>query len=161
GTDLLDGRLARGGVIATEPLGQVFRHRGEASRARDVVKAVLPEELATSPGGALFGEALAAQRLPAAPALHADRPATPRARLEAHDRWIAWGGAVLGRSEGQELWARLIFRCGDVELARRHAGLALTHAAEPRQPLALLAAHRLLGELAGAAGCHDEARAHL
>ncbi|HET8626881.1 MAG TPA: helix-turn-helix transcriptional regulator, partial [Thermomicrobiales bacterium] len=46
-------------------------------------------------------------------------------------------------------------------LARQHVAAALAHASEPRQPLALLAAHRALGELATQAGQHSEAAAHL
>jgi len=49
----------------------------------------------------------------------------------------------------------------DLALARQHAERALTHAAEPRQPLSLLAAHRLLGELDTAAGQYDDATGHL
>jgi DNA-binding CsgD family transcriptional regulator len=44
---------------------------------------------------------------------------------------------------------------------RAHAEAALAHATAPRQPIALLAAHRLLGELATAEGDHTNARAHL
>ncbi|HEY8597032.1 MAG TPA: LuxR C-terminal-related transcriptional regulator, partial [Thermomicrobiales bacterium] len=43
----------------------------------------------------------------------------------------------------------------------RHAAAALRHATSPRQPLALLAAHRLGGELAAAAGDLAAAGAHL
>src|SRR5205823_4838318 len=45
--------------------------------------------------------------------------------------------------------------------AREHAARALAEASAPRQPLALLAAQRLLGELDTAAGRHADAAAHL
>jgi tetratricopeptide (TPR) repeat protein len=48
-----------------------------------------------------------------------------------------------------------------MEQARVHAERALAHATEPRQPLALLAAHRLLGELDTDAGRYDDAARHL
>jgi len=67
--------------------------------------------------------------------------------LEAHDRWLAWSGATLGQSEGDLLWARYHRAMGDPDAARTRAEQSLTHATAPRQPLALLAAHRLLGEL--------------
>ena len=70
-----------------------------------------------------------------------------RAWLEAHDRWLDWSGAVLGRSAGQALWARYHQQIGDSTQAYACAQSALDHATSPRQPLALLAAHRLLGEL--------------
>jgi DNA-binding CsgD family transcriptional regulator len=84
-----------------------------------------------------------------------------RAWLEAHDRWLDWNGAVLGRSEGHALWARYFWLAGDVEQARDYAERALAHASEPRQPLALLAAHRLLGELDTDAGRYEDAARHL
>jgi DNA-binding CsgD family transcriptional regulator len=59
------------------------------------------------------------------------------------------------------LWARYHRAAGDLAAAREHADRALSQAAEPRQPLALLAAHRALGELDTAAGRHADAQAHL
>ncbi|HEX5502665.1 MAG TPA: LuxR family transcriptional regulator, partial [Thermomicrobiales bacterium] len=50
---------------------------------------------------------------------------------------------------------------GDLVLARDHAARALACATAPRQPLALLAAHRALGDLATAAGRHADAATHL
>jgi hypothetical protein len=68
---------------------------------------------------------------------------------------------VLGRAEGALGWAEYHRAAGDLAEAREHATAALTHASAPRQPLALLATHRLLGELTTASGQHDEAAAHL
>jgi DNA-binding CsgD family transcriptional regulator len=84
-----------------------------------------------------------------------------RTWLEAHDRWLAWSGAVLGLSEGQTLWAQYLRQAGDATQAHEHAERALRHATTPRQPLALLAAHRLLGELAIESGQDDDASQHL
>jgi DNA-binding CsgD family transcriptional regulator len=81
--------------------------------------------------------------------------------LEAHERWLTWSGVLLGLSEAQALWARYYRAAYDSEQARRHADRALAHASEPRQPLALLAAHRLLGELDSAGGRHSDAASHL
>ena len=50
---------------------------------------------------------------------------------------------------------------GDLHLAREHGTLAVALATEPRQPLTLLAAHRLLGELATETGRWEEADEHL
>ena len=97
------------------------------------------------------------QRWP--PRWRSTRATSPAARawLAAHDRWLAWSGAVLGRAEGQLGWAAYHRAAGDLARARQHAERALAHATEPRQPLALLAAHRLLGELDTAAGRHADA----
>ena len=68
---------------------------------------------------------------------------------------------MLGRAEGQLGWAEYHRAAGDLPQAAEHGGRALGHATAPRQPLALLAAHRLCGELDTAAGRHADAAAHL
>jgi DNA-binding NarL/FixJ family response regulator len=50
---------------------------------------------------------------------------------------------------------------GDLDRAGEAAAEALILATEPRQPLVLLATHRLLGELATATGQWQEAQSHL
>ena len=129
--------------------------------ATSLIHAELPEGPATTPGGVWFQNGLMLQRLAAALALDAGDAATARAWLAAHDRWLAWNGTVLGQSEGAALWARYHRQAGEREHAHVHAQHALVHATAPRQPLALLAAHRLMGELATDAGCFDDARAQL
>ena len=62
--------------------------------------------------------------------------------IAAHGRWLAWSGAVLWQSDHHRLQARLAAASGDLAAARAHAEAALARATEPRQPLALLAAHR-------------------
>jgi DNA-binding CsgD family transcriptional regulator len=81
--------------------------------------------------------------------------------LAAHDRWVAWSEAILGRSEGEALWATYYRQAGDGKAARTHAEQSLSAATKPRQPLALLAAHRLLGELDTDAGRIADAEQHL
>ena len=106
-------------------------------------------------------QALALQRLAADLALDAGDLPTAQAWLHAHDRWLASSGAILGLAEGQVGWAGYHRAAGDPAEAWRHAEAALAHAAEPRQPLALVATRRLLGELAIAADRHAEAATHL
>jgi DNA-binding CsgD family transcriptional regulator len=142
-------------------LGPLARAQGDAELAWRGVREVLPAGLATAPGEVLFGSALFAQPLAAALALDAGDLPTARAWLAAHDRWLAWGGAVLGRAEGHLGWAAYHRAAGASAAAREHAEMALRDAGEPRQPLALLAARRLVGELATAAGQHAAAGDHL
>jgi DNA-binding CsgD family transcriptional regulator len=97
----------------------------------------------------------------AALCLDAGDLATARAWLEAQDRSLDWSGAVLGRAEGHLGWAAYHRAAGEPELAREHAERALARASEPHQPLALLAAHRLLGELDTAAGRSADGAAQL
>jgi DNA-binding CsgD family transcriptional regulator len=103
----------------------------------------------------------AALRLGAALALDAGDLPTAMIWLEAHDALLARSGAVLRRSENRALWAQYYRQAGEMEQARDHAERALSHAADPRQPLALLVAHRLLGELDTQMERYEDAARHL
>jgi DNA-binding NarL/FixJ family response regulator len=81
--------------------------------------------------------------------------------LKCHDRWIAWSGNIPFATIGHRLWSRYYRAIGDDAAAWERANQALTCAMEPRQPLALLAAHRLLGELNTVRGAYDRAHQHL
>ena len=142
-------------------LGEIARNRGEPEKAWGYVYEVLPLGVVTEPGGNRFFSALATQRLAANLSLDANDFPGARAWLEAHDRWLNRSGAVLWRSDGQLLWARYFREMGAGEAARKHAEEALELATVPRQPLALLAAHRFLGELATASGHFPEAVEHI
>jgi DNA-binding CsgD family transcriptional regulator len=142
-------------------LAALRRERGERARAWESIDAFLPQGPVTEPGNHIAAHALSMQRTAAALALDASDLPLARAWLDAHDRWLAWSGAVLGQSEGQLLWAQYHRQAGDADNARAHAERALSHVTEPRQPLALLAAHRLLGELDTDAGRYDDAATHL
>jgi DNA-binding CsgD family transcriptional regulator len=137
------------------------RYQGETATAWTAIERYLPAGPATAPGSHNLLAALECQQLAAALALDAaDLPAA-HAWLDAHDRWLAWSGAVLGQAERHLGWAAYHRAAGDLALAHEHAARALAHASKPRQPLALLAAHRWCGELATAAGQYAEATAYL
>jgi DNA-binding CsgD family transcriptional regulator len=143
------------------PWAQHLALVGETARAWAAIRQFLPQGATTPPGESFFPVATGLQRLAVALALDADDLPAAREWLGAHDRWLTWSEAVLWRSEGRALWARHHRRAGAPEAARQHAEHALALATAPRQPLALLAAHRLLGELATEAGGHAEAATHL
>lgn len=113
------------------------------------------------PGERSLDIGLDMQPLAAALALDAGDLSAARAWLGAHDRWLAWSGAVLGQAEGLLGWAAYHRKASNLPAARAHAATALAHAQEPRQPLILLTAHRLLGELDMADERHADASAHL
>lgn len=69
--------------------------------------------------------------------------------------------ATLGRADGEILEAEWHRAAGDLNQAYAHARRALAYATTPRQPLALLAAHRLLGLLATDAGDQVAAEGHI
>jgi DNA-binding CsgD family transcriptional regulator len=135
--------------------------QGRIEDAWFLVREHLPDGAATPPGATELHCGLAAQRVAATLALDADDLVGADAWLGAHEHWLAWSGAVPGRSEGAQLRARYWAQTGDLARARNEAGAALALASSPRQPLALLAAHRLLGELGIAAGDREAAEAHL
>jgi DNA-binding CsgD family transcriptional regulator len=147
--------------LANRTLGPLAVQRGDRSLAWAVIRDTLPRGHDTPMGDARFCDATVVQRTAVALALEAGELAAARAWLEAHDRWLAWSGAVLGQSEGAALWAEYHRKTGDAAQAYAHAERALAHATEPRQPLALLTAHRLLGELDTEAARFTDAETHL
>jgi tetratricopeptide (TPR) repeat protein len=142
-------------------LAQVAYAQGDDALVAALVQRLLPAGPAEEPGGTFHFDALWSQRLAATVALDAGDGATARNWLEAHDRWLAWKGAVRGRAEGALGWAAYYRAVGASDMAVEHARRGLAHATAPRQPLALLAAHRLLGEFATDAGQYAESAAHL
>ena len=150
--------LAHGAIVA---LGVLARHRGDPDAAWVQVRQIHPAGPATEPGDCYFHHGIALQALAAELALDAGDLATAERWIAAHGRWLDWSGAVLWQAEQLLLRARHAQLSGDLEAARRHAEAALARAGEPRQPLALLAAHRLLGELATTGGDLPAAQTHL
>ena len=148
-------------ALATRVLAALARNRGEVGLAWALIREMMPGGSGTAPGSIDFLPALILQRVAVALALDAKDLSVAREWLEAHDRWLEWNNAVLGRAEGGILWAAYHRAAGDAGRAGKDAQQALADATEPRQPLALLAAHRLLGELDTDAGQYDDARAHL
>jgi hypothetical protein len=118
--------------------------QGDDAAAWRLIDTWLPDGPHTAPGGSIFftGEALATQA--ATLALDAGNLERACAWLELHDRWLDWSDAVLGWADGHLGWAVYHRAKGDLAAARERASQALAHASEPRQPLALLAAYRML-----------------
>jgi DNA-binding CsgD family transcriptional regulator len=139
----------------------VARDQGDRERAWATIRQLLPDGPQMPLGAGALHTSMLLRQLAVELACDADDLTEARAWLEAHDRWLGWSGAVLGRAEGDTLWARYHWQAGDRERAYAHAERALVHASEPRQPLALLAAYRLLGELDADAGRSDHAARHL
>ena len=148
-------------AVVLSVAGQFARLRGDAEGAWRHVRTVLRHGAKTEPGESIFFVAQQMQRLAVALALDEGDLPSAREWLDMHDCWLAWSGAVLGHSEGQALWARYYREGGDRAQAHMHAERALVHATDPRQSLALLTAHRFLGELYTDSGRYQEADAHL
>ncbi len=146
---------------ALKSLIGLARMRGRTEEARHRIDRYLPDGSATEPGEFHCNTTLVLQRYAAALATDAGDLTAARAWLGAHDRWLAWSGAVLGRAEGRLCWAAFHRAAGDSATAMHDAREALAYASNPRQPLQLIAAHRLLGELATDAARFDDAARHL
>ncbi len=158
----------RDAALTAEPtanfpyVGAVARAQGEMDEAWALVNEGLPGGLRTEPGSTHF-TAVDLYCLAARLALDAGDYALARQWLEAHDRWLDWAGPEVcwGRADGQLAWAEYHRALGEPESALRHAEQAMAEASAPRQPLALLASHRLLGMLATEAGRFVAATGHL
>jgi tetratricopeptide (TPR) repeat protein len=105
--------------------------------------------------------ALTMQQLAIELALDADDLQLAAAWLASNERWLDWSGAVYRRSEHFTLLGSYHRKTGDRSAALAAATTALGHASVPRQPLALIAAHRLMGLLLTDAGDYERANDHL
>ena len=133
------------------------RHRGDRATVWKHLEARLPEGPHARPGNIVLQEGLFLQRLAAETHLDNGDLPTAHAWLTAHDRWLAWSKSVLGQADGATCWARYHLETSDLEEAQRHALHAIDLASSPRQPLALLGAHRLCGRIAALQGRLDDA----
>jgi DNA-binding CsgD family transcriptional regulator len=154
------GGYAVGTDFAFTTLGPLAAAQGDRELAEWLIGEWLPEGPATPPGGTFF-TATILQRTAAALAIDAGGLETARAWLAAQDHWFAWSGAVLGQAERHLAWAHYHRAANDMAVAVTHAEEALACASDPRQPLALIAAHRMLGELDTTAGRYEDAARHL
>jgi DNA-binding CsgD family transcriptional regulator len=166
GRSWLAGRLKHSALGVGATLGvcmliQLMRDQGDTAPAWELITTFLPDGPRTAAGGASFRDGIELLRLAAELSLDAGDLAAAARWIDAHDRWLVWSGSVLNQAEGRLLRARSARAAGDLTQAYSHAEAALTLASEPRQPLALLAAQRCLGELAADAGRYDTANEHL
>lgn len=174
--DLLEGHWNKAWQLATDHLtapwanlvqeavvvlGILAHRRGQPDLARQQITQLLPAGPATEPGDRIYAQAIAAITLAAELALDAGDLALARRWVETHARWLEWSGAELWRADTQLLWARWHERSGDIAAARQYAESGLSLASDPRQPLRIIAAHRLLGQLATREGQFDSAARHL
>jgi len=148
-------------LASTVVLAQVAQAQGDMSTALEHVNALLRGGPQTLPGYVDLAPSLALIRVAVALCLDRNDLTAAHAWLDAHDRWLDWSGAVLGRADGACAWTRYCLAAGDIGRARQHAEQALALATKPRQPLALLTALRLLGAIEAHAGRLLDARQHL
>jgi DNA-binding CsgD family transcriptional regulator len=141
-------------------LAPLARHQDNTALAWSLIREGLPAGRETAPEDTA-GKILPLRTLAVMLALDAGDHDAARQWLAALDRWLAWSGSVLGQAEAHLSWAAYHRALGEYAQARMRAVNALATASAPRQPLALLAAHRLLGELDLAAGQLSDAETQL
>jgi DNA-binding CsgD family transcriptional regulator len=141
-------------------LGTIARAQGDAETAWRCVHQPSLVSPDAEPGAPFSSLPPQFQLLAAGLALDAGDHAAARSWLDLLRRWLDFIEATLWRSEGEVLEAEWHRAAGDAVRARQHAERALAHAATPRQPLALLAAHRILGILNTDAGNASDAERH-
>ncbi len=146
---------------ASAVLSYLWQQRGERDLAWEAVHRALPEGPSVEPGTRQILVTMPIVCQATRLALEEADAATAFGWLECHDRWLAFSTSVLWRADGQLGWANYHRAVGSHSLAHEYAERALACASAPRQPLALLAAHRLLGELATERSDHADAADHL
>ncbi len=147
-------------LVGVTVIAPIAFHLGNAELAWSLVSEGMPAGPDTSPSESA-GHIVPLRRLAVALALDAGDLDLARRWLDSFDDWIAWSGAILGRSEAHLCWSEFFRTTGDRLAARDRAEQALQAAQEPRQPLTLVAAHRLLGEIETEEGRLDDAQQHL
>jgi DNA-binding CsgD family transcriptional regulator len=140
------------GLSSALLVGELLRHRGDLAAAREQLRLIIDRYRVTSFGEIRFPSALMVHELAADLALDAGDLDGARPWIDTHAAWLERSGAVIGWAEHHLLLARYAEQEGDLTGAREHAGRAVAHGAEPRQPLALLRALRAAARLDGMAG---------
>ena len=143
-------------------LGWIALHRGNYRDAWEQVERALPPSgLQSEPGTIQYYGMLGLLELASNIALASDDLPCAREAIDTHWRWLNYGEAVFTRSSAHLAEAQYQLSGGDRAQSRTSAERALRRAERPRQPLALLAAHRFLGHLDGLDGRLESANKHL
>lgn len=156
---LVDNAYMR--VECSTTLALVDFMQGRYDYAWEWVRRALPDGTLTEPGTVYHHDILEVQQVATHLALRAGDLDLARRWIEAHERWHTASDSIIGKHTPDMLWAMYYRSTGDVERASEHAHRALQEVQQPRQPLAILEASRLLGELAQVAGKVDEATRYL
>ena len=121
---------------------------GSIERAREIIAELLPNGPQTPPEEQTYFVPAEPHRIAAGIAIDEGDIDLARDWMVAHDWWLDWSEAILGRADGLLLWARIHLAEGDLDSAQELAERARQQAQDPRQPMALIAIHRFLGDLA-------------
>jgi ATP/maltotriose-dependent transcriptional regulator MalT len=146
---------------SSEVLAELDWMQGLYDRAWHWIDEALPDGSSTEPSTPHYHEILNLQRIAAELATDQGKLDLAMDWIKAHVRWRTWGDSVIGASVADMLLARFHQAAGDTATALEHARKATMLAQEPRQPLAILRAERLAGELAASGGHLEASARHL
>ncbi len=143
-------------------LAWLERQCGAPDQVWGVIDELLPEGPATPMGRRVPWTVIRLQTLAAETALDQGDLIAARTWLNALDRMFSeYNALVFGHAESILVRARWHWLSGAPEIAAQHARHALALASTPRQPLALIAAQRFLGQIETAANELGSAEQHL
>lgn len=142
-------------------LAELDRLQGDQESARSRIRAAIPYGPEIEPSVWLAHNTMEMMRVAAELAL--DRNDIERAQewTAAYGRWAEWTGRRASIANHLTLEARVRRAGGNLDAAREAAMQAISVASSPRQPLPLMAAHLLLGEVDTRQGELETAAAHL
>ncbi len=145
------------GVTLLAPLAY---YQGDRDLAWTLVREGLPSGWDTQPGDSA-GHVVPLRALAVTMSLDTGDLDDTRRWLAAFDHWLEWSGGVYGQADVLLCRAAFMRATADLTAARENASQALIAAGAPRQPLTMVAARRLLGELDLAEGRLNEAETQL
>ncbi len=149
--------------LAYPALAECFRLTGHEQNALQYIAEGFPNgpERSTKHSRFWFAQALEIQRTAAHLAMDQDDLDTARTWIDAHQAWIEWSDSVRSQSDHAFMESRFCLLAGDKQRAADIGANAVRHAENPRQPVALLRAHRAHGEALTSLDDHDAAAAGL
>ena len=148
-------------VPSARKLAEIEWLRGNSERAWEHIWTALPDGPDEAPGRRFFFHRQELQWVAARLAIDNADVELARQWIEAFERWIEWSGKATGQADAALLRSRWYALQGNPGEAIKSAQEALAIAAEPAQPLAIMRAHRTLGELMLSEGDGIEAGKHL
>ncbi|CAN5658233.1 hypothetical protein BH23CHL2_BH23CHL2_33220 [soil metagenome] len=142
-------------------LAELDRLQGDQDSARSRIRAAIPYGPEIEPSVWLAHNTMEMMRVAAELAL--DRMDIERAEewTSAYGRWAAWTERLPSLATHRILLAQLSLSAGHTGEAALAARDALKFASSPRQPLPIMTAHRILGEIATEQGELENAQEHL
>jgi DNA-binding CsgD family transcriptional regulator len=142
-------------------LAEVDLLQGNLDQTRSRIRAALPNGPATEPSVWLAHNTMEMLRVAFDLEMNLGNLERAREWASTYGRWAIWTGRLPALARQRLLEAVLAYAEGDLDIAAEKSREVVDLAAAPRQPLPLMSAHRLLGEIATDRGSLDDASTQL